>query len=220
MNMPEQLRDELSFLGVITDREGLIALIQSEHVPGSYGYKHILDAHDTAKREMGDRRRHSGEREFRHAFRCALILWIFCGARDPCRIAGEFLHDLSETFRKKWTLERIGARFGGDTENRVRHMTKPVQKRGMSKRDSEREFYRLLGLASKEDVENKGVDVLDNLLTLWKRSAKRLGRKIDDVIQFVLPLLHRHGLEKLRKAIILVLWEIRRKLRNGIAFAH
>lgn len=220
MNMPHQLKDELSFLGVITNREGLIALIQNEYVPESYGYKHILDAHDTAKREMGDRRRHSGEREFKHAFRCMLILWVFCGVRDPHRIAAEFLHDMMETFRKKWTFERIAARFGEATAEHVQCMTKPVQGRGMSKRATEKEFYRLLGLASKEGVENKGVDVLDNLLTLWARSVKRLGRKIDDVIRFVLPLLHRHGLEKLRSAIILVLWEIRRKLRNNIAFAH
>ena len=220
MNMPDKLRDEMNFLGVITNREGLIALIQNEHAPASFGYKLILDAHDTGEHEMGHRRRHSGEREFKHAFRCMLILWVFCGVRDPHRIAAEFLHDMIETFRKKWTFERIAARFGEATAERVRCMTKPVQGRGMSKRAVEKEFYRLLGLASKEDVEDKGADVLDNLLTLWKRSVKRLGRKIDDVIRFVLPLLHKHGLEKLRSAIILVLWEIRRKLRNNIAFAH
>lgn len=221
MNIPEQLRNELSFLGEITNREGLIALIQSEHAPGSYGHKHILDAHDTAKREMGDRRRHSGEREFKHAFRCVLILWVFCGVRDPRRIAAEFLHDLSETYRKKWAIPRIAARFDAVTAGFVDMMTKPLQRKGkVSKREAERRLYKRLETASREDVENKGADVLDNLLTLWYRSAKRKWRKIDDVIRYVLPLLHKHGLEKLRGAIVLVLWEIRRKLRNGIAFAR
>jgi (p)ppGpp synthase/HD superfamily hydrolase len=220
MNMPEQLRDELSYLSVITNRESFAALIENEHPHGSYGYKLMLDAYDTSERAHGARRRHSGEREFKHALRCALNLWVFCGVRDPHRIAAEFLHDLTETFRKKWRFERIGTRFGEATADHVRHMTKPVQKRGMSKHDVEREFYRLLKRASREDVENKGVDVLDNLLTLWKRSVKRLARKIDDVVRYVLPLLHRHGLNKLCRAILLVLWEIRRKLRSRIAFAH
>lgn len=225
MNMPEKLRHTLSFLETITTREALAAIITIVYATITPEFALIMRAHDTAQQEMFHIRRHSGERAFRHAFRCVLMLWLYLGVRDPDCIAAMFLHDLPETFRRKWTRERLTREFNARVAEFVMGLTKPVQVDGLSKHGVEKKYFleqipRILAEVRAHVAEMKAVDVLDNLLTLWKRSVKRLGRKIDDVIRYVLPLLHAHGLDDIRKAIILVLWEIRRKLRNGIAFAH
>lgn len=225
MNMPEKLREALRFLETITTQDALFALIACVYAPGTPEYALIVKAHDTAKREMHHIRRHSGERAFRHAFRCVLMLWLYSGVRDPDCIAAMFLHDLAETFRSKWTRERLTMEFSSRVAELVMGLTKPVQVNGLSKHGVEKKYFLVQLPSIVADilmyvVEMKAIDVLDNLLTLWKRSVKRLGRKIDDVVRYVLPLLHAHGLDRLRKAILLVLWEIRRKLRNGVAFAH
>lgn len=221
MNIPEQLREVFAFLGIITDRAAFVALIEWAFPRGTAGYALIMLAFDTAKHEHWERRRHSGEREFKHLLRCALILWIFCGIRDADRIAAMFLHDLIETFPRKWTEERLRRMFGDRVVYYVCRLTKARQGRGVTKRENERYYYEVqLANSPKEVVEKKGVDVLDNLMTLWKRSSKRLGRKIDDVVRFALPLLRKHELKELHDAIVLVLWTIRKKLRNGDSFAH
>lgn len=225
MNMPEKLRGVLSFLKMVTTRGALAAIIAVVYAAATPEYALIMRAHDIAKQEMFHIRRHSGERAFHHAFRCVLMLWLYLGVRDQDCIAAMFLHDLSETFRSKWTRERLTREFNARVAELVMGPTKPMQVDGLSKHGVEKKYYlvqipRILADIRTHIVEMKAVDVLDNLLTLWKRSVKRLGRKIDDVVRYVLPLLHAHGLDDIRKAIILVLWEIRRKLRNGIPFAH
>lgn len=220
-NIPDRLRDEFGFLSVISDRDGFAALIESTYPRGSGEYVYIMSAVDLVRHSHWGRRRHSGEREFKHLLRCLLILWIFCGVRAPYRLVAMALHDLHETFRNKWPLERIRLLFGADAEMHVRLLSKRKERRGISKRENERHYYevQLVG-APREVIEEKGVDALDNLMTLWARSTKRMGRKIDDIVRYLLPLLHKHKLDALRHAIVLVLWTIRHKLRNGIPFAH
>ena len=221
MNLPDELRTDFDFLLKIKDREGFFDLIKTTHPVESPGYGLIRRAYNDAEESHSKRRRHSGEREFRHLFRCALILRIYCEVVDPDDIAAMLEHDLPETFRRKWTYERIALRSNDAVAKKVFYLTKPRQRRGETKREVERRYYRgQLAHAPRMEIMKKGVDALDNLITLWKRSAKRIYQKINDVLQYLLPLLRKHRLFKLLKAIQAVLKCIRHKLQNNIAFAY
>jgi len=153
------------------------------------------------------------------------MLWIYADNKDANCGAAIFLHDLAETFRGKWTFDRLFKEFNFEVAALVMALTKPRQTEGLSKREVERIFYlqQIPGVPERmrrHVVQIKAMDVLDNLLTLWKRSFKRIARKIDDVTRFMHPLLRAHGLNDSRRAIVLVQWEIRRKLRSGAHFAH
>lgn len=221
MNLPEQLRERFNYLGVTKDRAGVVALIEQTYPPESAEHKKIMLAHDVAQREHWHRRRHSGEREYQHLLRCFLVGWIEFGIRDIDDLCTMWLHDIAETFRTKWTFHRIAQMFGEEVAQRVRLMTKSIQLPGQTKRDVERHYYEVqLAGAPDNVVLLKGIDNFDNLVTLWKRSVKRVGRKIDDTIRLSLPLYRRHRLRPMCDLLLRVLWTIRRKLRSGDSFEH
>lgn len=224
MNVPEELKDQLNYLNVLTQRAHLNGLISSRFPAGSSEYLLISRTLDVAFKIHGTRNRESGEREHKHLHRCFLHAWILANVRDANMLAATGLHDLSENFPKHWPIERVRRLTNETVAMYVGFLTKPTPRQlahilghAVTDRDIERYYYEVqLENAPLEVITIKACDVIDNLLTLWPSSIERMGRKIDDVVRWFLPLLRRHGLEELRHTIVQILDVIRHKLRGKI----
>ncbi|MDB5238225.1 MAG: hypothetical protein JWM46_495 [Candidatus Kaiserbacteria bacterium] len=221
MNIPEALRPEFSFLLKSEGCEGILALVATKYSLDSAEYKLIEKACAICTVWHGPRKRASGESERDHCMRCAIMLWVYRGVRNVNRIAAMILHDLAETFRAAWPIERIAREFNKLVARHVRRLTKPVRLPDETKPENERRFFRSLQSAPCETIEEKAMDFLDNLMTYWGRSVERMREKIRFVTKYFLPLMRKFvSLRKLAKTIRLFLEFIGHKLDNGVAFAY
>ena len=208
MNLPIPMRPDFEVLGSANLLKVFFGLVKKEHSVGSLEYRLISSACDTSEywHNKKGKRRLSGVREFKRSLRATIILWVYCGVRSAVRIAAMLPHDLYELYRKRWSRKQIEKRFGPEVAKHVAELTKPPLSPGTTDEEVERVYYgQQLSSASREVVEEKGCDVLDNLMTLWKRNFRSAMRKINDVRRYLLPLLRKHGLTKLLNAIEMVI---------------
>ena len=222
MNLPMPMRPDFEILGSANLHKVFFDLVKKEHPVGPPGYRLISSACGTSEywHNQKGKRRLSGEREFKHSLRATIILWVYCGVRSAVRIAAMLLHDIFELYRKRWSRKRIEKKFGSEVAEHVAGLTKPPLSPGRTDGEVERVYYEeQLSSASREVIEEKGCDVLDNLMTLWKRNFGSAMKKIDDVRRYFLPLLRKHGLTKLLNAIEMVIAFILEKIERRETFA-
>jgi (p)ppGpp synthase/HD superfamily hydrolase len=190
MFLPPQHRHSLKFLLHARSKRFFFKIVEIRHAPNSPGYELIEKAYRLLHHECRGRRRQSGEREAEHPTRMALVAMILDGVSDANKIAAVLLHDIIETFRDKWSVERLSREFNQIVGQWVGYLTKPIQ-RGRLIRDAalERAYRLQLRRGGKDVIQLKSYDVFDNLITLWGRSHRRMEKKVVDIEANLLPLM-------------------------------
>lgn len=189
--MPKWLEPKLGFLSSASEnRESFFARIGQIFPPTDPRYKLIEKAYDVAKDAFEGVYRDEGVRYFEHLRAVALILIDYMRVRDEKIIAAALLHDIMEDCRE-WPFERIVRNFGEEIATLVWWLSKQDMP-GLSKEEADRNYHTQLANAPREAIIIKMADRLHNLMTIWVQQADRIGRKISETLNFVIPLAERH----------------------------
>jgi len=164
------------------NRKDFFRRIATKYSPNSDEFKTIWRAYETAKEASRlSENRESGERQFEHYRRAALILIDYRGVlknhpRAYIIISAALLHDVVEDF-KDWTLDRIVKDFGREIGELVYWMTKFDKKI----------YHERFCCAPRDFFLIKLADRLDNLSTIWACPIEKIIRKIEETEEFYLP---------------------------------
>ncbi len=216
MNLPMILRPKFDFLVYARTREKFFETITSWHIYTEDELELIRKAYDVAEREFNGIYRMSGEPYFEHLRRCALILVLYMGIRNINMIVAMILHDLIETKRTLWSHDRVAAVFNAEVAELVLALTKRARgKRYPSKHAVNLEYFSWL---ANEHVDYrvillKAVDRLDNLLTLWPKSKRKIKHTLGETEHYLMPVFSRRGI--LVFELTLVIRHIRAALHHS-----
>lgn len=189
MHLPNLLREKFDFLLHARNRQFFFETVRKVHHEGGTSFALIEKAYGLIRHEFRGRRRRSGECEREHPIRCALMLMVYVKLPNPDWIVAMLLHDLVETFRNKWTIERIAHEFNPEVAELVRWLTRPVQNGTLrTDRDVDLVYYPLLADAPWAAVLLKAIDRFDNLITYW-RSAETTWRKLTETKETILRIM-------------------------------
>lgn len=193
MNLPILLREDFLFLLHSRSRKEFFDTLVTLARLSKSELALITRAYDVAEREFRDIFRESGERYFEHLRRCVLILILYVGILDANMIAAMLLHDLLEMKRRSWSYERLAKVFNEEVAMLVWWLTKlPRNKTTPTRALVNAEYFLRLSRAPLDAIILKAVDRLDNLLTLWPKSLRKVRRILRDTETYVLPLLRTH----------------------------
>ena len=192
--MPDWMRPKFAFLDITAEnKEAFFERIAEIFPPTDSRYQLVERAYDTAKEAFRDILRDEGVRYFEHLRATALIAVVYLRVRDADVISALLLHDIVEDI-KSWTHERVAREFNQRVSELVWWVTKPADGRYPSKEDGERKYHRSLRDAPRMAILIKLCDRLHNLLTIWSQDPQRIGRKVIETHEVMLPLAETHQL--------------------------
>lgn len=195
MNLPIPLREPFSFLVHPVSRASFFEHILELDVFTERELDLLWKAYDVAEREFDGLFRKSGERYFEHLRRATLILIIYLNVRDANMIAAMILHDIVEMRRRHWTLKRLTSVFNEEVASLVLWLTKLPRSRSLPRKAViDEEYFMRLERAPREVILLKAADRLDNLLTLWAKSPRKVRQILYETETYILPLLHKYNI--------------------------
>jgi len=199
MFLPPPLRPKYAFLVHARSKKFFFDTVANRHARDSENYKRIESAFRYLKHATRYRWRDTGEPESEHPISCALIYMIADGGSDADEIIALLLHDMVETFRDLWPIERISRLFGSNVARLVAGMTKPPRS-GSLKTDDEVDvvYFQQLAGAERAVVRLKEIDRRHNTLTLRVRTFERAMSNLSESITRIVPLLNKHRLPQVR----------------------
>ncbi|MEK7093380.1 MAG: HD domain-containing protein [Patescibacteria group bacterium] len=199
MSLSSAMRPELAFLFEIKTETQFLEVVETKHPVGSAAYEQVKKAYRINESAFKHERRKSGEPYSRHSVRIALILMLYLDVWDPDLVVGALLHDIMEKHRNRWRYERLVREFNENAATHIAEMTRPKETRKLNKRAVDVLYHLQLAGARRYTKLLKGVDRWDNVLTMWKHTAKERAAKLVETWEFILPLIEEHDLEPFRK---------------------
>jgi GTP pyrophosphokinase len=168
----------------------------------------VREAHDLARREHGDQRRHSGDLFFIHPLTVALYLAEY--RLDAAALAAALLHDVAEDTRV--SIDEIRAHFGQDVSRLVDGVTKLKEVTAGVARDSHslspaeirdatlRKLFEAM-IADVRVVIVKLFDRLHNMRTIKALVVAKQRQKAEETLAIYAPLANRLGIWRLKNEL-------------------
>lgn len=152
-------------------------------------FQQIMKACDDARAaHRGEGRRKNDESKLVHE-REMIGIADFYGISEASIYVAIFLHDLVEDYgHKGWTLILVEDKYGRRVRSIVNAVTKVPQAKGMSVREASRRTFEKVEKGGWRAVVVKCIDRTHNLLTPWPGGKNRLMMKIDQTLEFLVPL--------------------------------